>query len=344
MAAMWPSATLAGLHDTLCLPWTWLRRQVARQTLRWARQRQGADASQITLQSRRIYILPTGAGLLYAIMLLVMLVAAMNYNNNLGFALTFVLAALGIVSIHHTHRNLAGLHLGHLGAAPVFAGTALAVRFALDNDDRRPREELSLQWSEGTAVTTTVPPSTRRVIIVPLATTKRGLMDLPPLRISSRAPLGLTRAWAWVHFPERALVYPRPADHAAVPAAASPVSADTCANRGDGDDFAGLRAWQNADSLRHIAWKHYARSDELLVRQFDGGDRQILWFDWDRMQAAAVETRVSLLARLVIDACAAGHVWGLALPGTRLGPATGDEHLRHCLRCLATAALPARDA
>lgn len=343
MAAMSPSATIAGLHDTLCLPWTWLRRQIAGQTLRWARRRQGTDPSQITLQSRRIYILPTGAGLLYAIMLLVMLAAAMNYNNNLGFALTFVLAALGIVSIHHTHRNLAGLHLGHLGAAPVFAGEALAVRFALDNDDRRPREELSLQWSEGTAATITVPPGASRIITVPLVTTRRGPMELPPLRISSRAPLGLTRAWAWVHPGERPLVYPRPADRTAV--AAPSASVGECASRSGGDDFAGLRAWQNADSLRHIAWKHYARSDELLVHQFHGGEtRQILWFDWDSMPSLEVETRASLLTRLVIDACAAGATWGLALPGTRCGPATGDDHLRRCLRGLATVALPAGGA
>ncbi len=55
-----------------------------------------------TLGSRRIYILPTRNGLYFAVLVLAMLLGSMNYNNSLGFALAFLLAAVGLVAMHHT--------------------------------------------------------------------------------------------------------------------------------------------------------------------------------------------------------------------------------------------------
>ena len=54
---------------------------------RWARRRQGADASTATLGPGRVYILPTGVGLVYGLMAFAMLLGAMTYHNNLAFVL-----------------------------------------------------------------------------------------------------------------------------------------------------------------------------------------------------------------------------------------------------------------
>jgi hypothetical protein len=51
-----------------------------------------------------------------------MLLAAINYQLNLGYALTFLLAGAGVVSMHLTHGNLRGLTLHLRPTAPVFAG------------------------------------------------------------------------------------------------------------------------------------------------------------------------------------------------------------------------------
>ena len=45
-----------------------------------------------TLTQRNIYIVPTGAGFVFALVLAVMLLAAINYQLNLGYVLTFLLA------------------------------------------------------------------------------------------------------------------------------------------------------------------------------------------------------------------------------------------------------------
>ena len=98
-------------------PWVFIRESIGERTRRWARRRHGQDPPQLILASQRIYILPTPSGLVYAVLLATMLAGSMNYNNNLAFALTFLLAGIGIVAIYHTHRTLSGLRVQYLGAA-----------------------------------------------------------------------------------------------------------------------------------------------------------------------------------------------------------------------------------
>jgi hypothetical protein len=54
-----------------------------RRVRRWARHRQGIDAAVTRLRPGRVYILPTGVGLVFALMTFAMLLGSMNYNNNL---------------------------------------------------------------------------------------------------------------------------------------------------------------------------------------------------------------------------------------------------------------------
>ena len=61
------------------------------------------------INRRRIYILPTRFGLMLGALLVAMLIAALNYNSNLGLAFAFFMASLVLVAMHHCHRNLLGL-------------------------------------------------------------------------------------------------------------------------------------------------------------------------------------------------------------------------------------------
>ena len=64
---------------------------IRRKAREWARRRQGADSEPVTLHRRRVYILPTKMGVAYSLMVFAMLLGSMNYNNSMGFALTFLL-------------------------------------------------------------------------------------------------------------------------------------------------------------------------------------------------------------------------------------------------------------
>ncbi len=97
------------------------------------------------LNQRRIFILPTRAGIVYAITLAAMFTGAINYNLALGHALVFLLTGLGLVGMLHTFRNLFALRITPGRSIPVFAGETAYFPITLRNDRKIPRLGLLLQ-------------------------------------------------------------------------------------------------------------------------------------------------------------------------------------------------------
>ncbi len=308
--------------------------------LRWLRRNEPVAHGDILLHRRRIYILPTRWGLYYALMLAVMLLGAVNYANSLAFLLTFLLTALGANALWQTHRNLLQLRVRCIGAAPVFAGEEAQFQLQLANPTPRPRYALALAARGAAASEFALAPAAQEIVAVRVPARQRGRLDAGRLRLGSRYPLGLFEAWSWLEFDCRALVYPRPADHAELPAA-TPDPAHRGGGRAGEEDFAGLRRYVAGDPLRRMAWKATARTGTLFTKQFQGGQRSELWLAWDYWPNVGAEQRLSLLCRLVLEADAAGLRYGLRLPGAEFAPGAGATQRQRCLRALALFGAPA---
>jgi uncharacterized protein (DUF58 family) len=292
----------------------------------------------IVLTRRRVFILPTGAGLLYGVVLFTMLIGAINYNLGLGHALVFLLAGLGLVAMVHTFRNLLGLSITPGRAAPVFAGETAHFTLHVENPWRHARRALEFSLGKNSPVTLNVPPGERASVAVPCAAARRGRLDPGRVTLASRYPLGLFIAWGYPHPPLSCLVYPKPL---AAPLPPFSSGRKTAGRRGKSgqEDFSGLRERQPNDSPRHIAWKAVARDIDnrpLLIKQFAGGAAEELWLDWDAtVYAGDVETRLSLLAGWVLAAEREQARYGLRLPGRAIIPDCGPSHRDACLEALA---------
>src|SRR3954451_2640792 len=86
----------------------------------------------VVLVHRRGYIVPTRMGATFAATVLILLVGSINYALSLGFALTFLLAGMGLAGMVHTARNLARMAVSVGRTEPVFAGEAAQFRIFLD--------------------------------------------------------------------------------------------------------------------------------------------------------------------------------------------------------------------
>lgn len=317
-----------------------LRRAAVERIAAWSRRRHGPDRGLVTITRRRVYILPTGLGLAYAAMLFAMLLAGLNYGNNLALALTFLLAAAGWVAMHQCHHNLVGLSVGPAGTRAPFAGDEAEFAFTLAAPSAR--EDIVLKAGARAAHAVSIGAAQPATAAVAVPTTRRGRVRLERLRIESTFPLGLFTAWTWTHPELDCLVYPRPAprDREGPPPEAEPGAAHDGRASGE-EDFAGLRNFRPGDPPRRIAWKAWARGGELVVKEYVGAARAPILFDLAAAPGRDLEARLAALARWIVDAEERGDRYGVRLPDGEVGPGTGLSHRNRCLARLATFGLPA---
>jgi uncharacterized protein (DUF58 family) len=303
---------------------------------RWARRRQGTDPNAgLTLHRRRIYILPTGYGLIFAVVLLAMLLGSINYAANLAYAMTFLLAGLFLVILNHCHNNLLRLRLRFAGADPVFAGETALFRIAVGNESSVVRHEIEISTPESSSLPVTLEPHAFEFTRLRIATKRRGWLELSRFSVATHYPTSLFRAWAWIHMDAACLVYPQPARQSLpLPSAEGGRQRRGMVERDDAD-FHGLRAAQMTDSPNRIAWKAYARNDELLVKQFRGSEGDPCMLEWDKVPLADFEERIAMLTRWCLDAHGQSRSFGLVVPGAQIPLGRGKRHLHKCLKVLA---------
>jgi uncharacterized protein (DUF58 family) len=291
----------------------------------------------IVLVHRRDYIVPTQLGLLFALTLLILLVGSINYALSLGFALTFLLAGMGLAAMAHTARNLARMAVSVGRVEPVFADETAQFRLFLDSRATFDRPAvLARHVATKAQLVVDVPAGALAEVILPVPAENRGWLPIGRVMLETRFPLGIFRAWSYVEPNLRCLVYPKP-DRSPLPAATAEAARGAMRSPVPGnDDYSGLRAYQLSDSPRHVAWKAVARSDDMLTKQFSGEAAAQLWLDWNHLPAAlGVEQRLSRLAGWVISAEKAGVTYGLRLPGNEIVAGRGEAHQNACLQALA---------
>lgn len=308
-----------------------LRQRVERWTFRFTRTSDGP----VTLAYRSIYILPTRNGLMFAFMLFVMWLGAVNYGNSMLFAFTFLLASLSLVAILHTFRNIRGLRVSALPPEPVFVGDPATFSIQLENSSRASRSAVGLELDGELQSLVDVPAHGRAQLQLRIPSKQRGWLHAPRFRLFTIFPTGLFHAWTWLDLEQQCLVYPQPeAGSVSLPSAGDSHGGGNRQGSGQ-EDFRELRRYQPGDSPRHVAWRVVARGQDPQTKQFGGERLAPVWLDWHTLGSLNAEQRLSRLCRWVLDADAADREYGLRLPRTEIPVGRGREHRERCLRELA---------
>src|SRR5258708_22329935 len=168
----------------------------------WARRRQGLDELPLVLRARRLYILPTGPGLSFGLLLFVMVIAGLNYTNSLALLLTFMLAGFVLVGMHECQRTLNGLELVLAQAADCYAGSEGLIELRFLNRSAQARRALAVRCGGTRASHFDLEPGAQLTVQLPFQAGGRGG---PP----HRRP-GLARTWPLRPFSRLGRVAPPP--------------------------------------------------------------------------------------------------------------------------------------
>ncbi|MBN8238127.1 DUF58 domain-containing protein [Marinobacter hydrocarbonoclasticus] len=300
---------------------------------RWINRRIPRADSQ-TLSQKNIFILPTAAGVVYGLLLLVMLITGINYQNSLIYLLTFILGALFVGAMHQTHRNLSGLSVALVRPGEGRAGDDIpfVLRVTAGKD---PGLGLSLSVEDSSVESVHVSPGESRDVVLPVPSAHRGYLRPDRIRIETRFPFGLLKAWSWLRPSSAGVAFPRPLP--APDAAGTVQDGSEAASSAPvaGQDNADLRPWREGDMSQRVMWKRFARTGQMIVADWQGEQGSPHWLDFQAFPGVDAELRLSYLAWMVADRVQKNARFGLSLPGDTIEPDSGSLHGERCLRALA---------
>ncbi len=323
-----------GLQRATWSPLKRLRASAQRRGAAWLARRLPPTTT-IDLAQRNIFILPTRQGMGFGLVIGMLLIGAINYQNSLIYLMAFLLGGMFIACIMATFRNVAGIRLTRGRAHGCHAGEHAQFEMRLEAIDGRRHYGIVIGWpdEERLALDLDLEPLT---ISLGVQARVRGRLRPGRLLIEGFYPLGLIRAWSWIDFDAEVIVYPKPINSTLPPDA---IEADRVLGdrvQSDGDDLYGLRDYRHGDVPRAVAWKHYAATGHLRTKEFASGvGTHQRWLDWQALVGAGVEERLQRLTGWVLQAARSDRPYGVRMPGVRFAPASGETHRHSVLSALA---------
>ncbi len=291
----------------------------------------------ITLTQRNVYILPTGPGLMLGATLLLLLLTSINYQLNLGYLLTFLLAGSVIVGMHVGHATLRGVTMSLIAPEPQFAGSVAMVGIFLQSQRRAVRYGIGLSVLHSSHwLWVDLPAQGSSTVHLAFKPTRRGLHAVPTLTAETRFPLGTFRVWTVWRPATKVLVYPVPESAPPPLPAGQPRSNGTASSHiSSSGEYDGVRAYRRGDPLKLIIWKKLAKAGQLVSRDEQQVQHTELWLDREHCGTSDPERQLSRLCAWVLQAEQRDLDYGLRLGTMEIVPGCGETHKKRCLEALA---------
>ena len=300
------------------------------------------ESGEVILTQRRVFTLPSKAGLMFGIVLIVLFVTSINYNLNLGLAITYLLGGIVLINTFYSFRNLAYLHLSAATSAPIFAGEM--AQFILHIKNPRPLARFAIligfKGDVSSEQAIDIDANDQVVVKINQQSHRRGQMPIARIQLQTSFPLGLLRAWSTWLPDASVLVYPAPEENAPPLPAFAKASNEGMQSLGN-EDYSGVRSYQQGDPLKHLSWKHIARIDidaggTLISKQFSGGELGEVHIDFGNISPQLdIELRLSRMTSWVLEAHEKGLAYAFTLEQISYPSASTEVHKIACLTALA---------
>lgn len=299
----------------------------------WFKKRNPPGNPQI-LGANNLYILPSGFGLMYGLLLLTLFSGAINYQMSTVFLMTFLLAIVGFISAWEAHNNLKGLAFQLISIDDTYQGTPAQIHILIKSNQKI-RFGIDFCLNKQDKIRLEHIPAEGLRFILPIETTERGCFTLPRIVISSLFPFGIFRVWGYAYFNETYYVYPQALSVGFWP---SPVMNQNSLKKdapGD-EEFYDLKQVENPwVQPNRIAWKIAAKGQGWYLKTMDSVEGDFWLFKLSDSPAAHLEVKLQHLSFWLQQAELNRYLYGLELPGFNSDFANGEQHLQLCLRQLA---------
>lgn len=297
--------------------------------------RQIPASHEVELNQRRIFVFPTKAGMLYLSLIGLLVLTAINYQNNAVYALAFLLAGQFVVAILASYSNLAGLKLRRGVPSPGYAGDRVTFRIVLARKKNKQYYAIRVGWPGSYMGEIHLDVQTESTLEIYHLAPRRGVLKPGRILIETFYPLGLVRAWSWLDLQLQSDVYPKPLPCRPMPISQSESGVGHSTAQTQQDEFNNIRPWRQFDPPRQILWKAYAKQQPLMTMEFTESVLSEVWIDDSLLAGKGLEERLSYVCHTVLQLAQQDVQYGLRLGTLRIEPGKGEEHRQKILKTLA---------
>lgn len=282
---------------------------------------------------QRTYILPTPFGLATGTLIVLLLLLAFVYSNNLVYAAVFYIASFCIQNMIRCAKNIEKLYVLHISGNEIFANLQSTCHFDLENKGRWEIIDSEISSSDFTE-SLKIPllaPKFHQSFKAPVLFQKRGWSALSNFRIESRFPFQMFRSWKKISLQTQLLVYPE------LKGVSLFHITDSNNQLDQSDEFLNHELYNGSQSFLRIDWKIYARVQKLMVKKYGNGAEINTDFTWEQTQYLLdPEQRISQLSLWIHECRQKNMAYSLQLPHSFYRKSADHQHYHDCMKELAT--------
>ncbi len=295
---------------------------------RWLKKRFRMEQSTI-LKQRDILIFLHPQGILFLLLIVITFIAGINYANNLILGFCFLITSLLCMSVYLSFKQLHQLKLEIFCPEVGQVNHVLRIQLQFKQSNHAIRYlMIHLPESQQCILLNEMSDS----IILEFIPTTRGAFELPRIKIMSSYPFGIVQAWTYLQVTQKIWI---------APASISIEMEDKYVQlkqQHDLDDFRELQTYREGDTLQHVSWKHLARGQGWLTKQFEPHiEHNQLVIDYSALPSHEHEQKLSWMMHLIEMSEQADRSFSLILPQTHLKPSMGAKHSIQARKLLAQA-------
>lgn len=208
---------------------------------------------------KQIFMIPNRYGFIAIALFIIFSLVAATYSNNLLFLLAFIHVSFLLICILQTARNLRHIDLSSIQIDGGFPGETVPVKLVFSQKSKKNKLGLIVNCEGSEKSVALLPAGDQMFVDLTLTLpSKRGPHQLRRIRLGTESPYGLFSGWLYFKTTSIYYVYPKPVGHQ-LPASLY---------LHQPGDFSGLKEYEVGDSLQRISWRHSARSDQWLIKEF----------------------------------------------------------------------------
>ena len=292
------------------------------------------NKSNLVLKHHNIYVVPSKFGLSFLCFNILIFILGSNYQNNLILLSAYLLISFFIISILQSYFNLMNTQITFSSAEDGIEKTGYNLSFLISNSSMA--YSLIIQSQNNETLIETIGKDQKNIKIQ-VTGLKRGKHKVARLKILSRYPFGLMSVFSYSLFPKTVYIYPTP-----LPVISHSMTLSDQADQKNeffvkgSNEFYAIREHQVGEPFSRVSWKHYAKTQQFLLKEFTESYSGDFIFNLSDMPGD-FETKLKHLSYLLNQAHHDELTFGLNLPNCKIPAAKGFHHLELCLRALSEA-------